>query len=50
MNEKVCIRIWYRGKFKEAKGSISYVGGFVRIMEVDPDDLSMDYLMSLANK
>ena len=50
MNEKVSIRIWYQGKFKEAKGSISYVGGFGRIMEVDPYDLSMDYLMSLANK
>ena len=50
MNEKVSIKIWYRGKFKEAKDSISYIGGFGRIMEVDPDDLSMNYLMSLANK
>ena len=50
INEKVSIRIWYGGKFKEAKASINYVGGFGRIMEVDPDDLSMDYLMSLANK
>ena len=40
--------VW--GKFKEAEGSISYVEGFGRIMEMDPDDLSMDYLMSLANK
>ena len=44
------IKIWYGCKFKEAKGGISYVGGFGRIMEVDPYDLSMDYLMSLANK
>ena len=50
MNENVSIRIWYRGKFKEAKSCISYVGGFGRIMEVDPNDLSMNYLISLANK
>ena len=50
INEKVSIKIWYGGKFKEAKDSISYVGGFGRIMEVDPDDFFMDYLMSLANK
>ena len=50
MNEKVSIIIWYEGEFKEAKGGISYVGGFGRIMEVNPDDLFMDYLMSLANK
>ena len=50
MNEKVSIRVWYGGKFKEAKGSISYVGGFGKIREVDPDDLSKDYLMNLINK
>ena len=44
------IRIWYGGKFQEAKGGISYIGGFHRIMEVDPDELSMDYFMSLANR
>ena len=43
MNEKVSIRISYGGKFKEVKGGISYVRVFGRIMEVDPDDLSMDY-------
>ena len=35
MNENVSIGIWYEGKFKEAKGCISYVGGFGTIMEVD---------------
>ena len=50
MNEKVSIRIWHGGKFKEAKSGINYVGGFGRIMKVDSDDLSMDYLMSLASK
>ena len=50
MNEKLSIKIWYGGKFKKTKGGISYVGGFGRIMEVDPDDLSMNYWMSLANK
>ena len=35
MNGNVSIRIWYEGKFKEAKGCTSYVGDFGRIMEVD---------------
>ena len=50
MNENVSIRIWYGDKFQEAKGYISYVGGFGRIIKVDPNDFSVDYLMSLANK
>ncbi|CAO2833074.1 unnamed protein product [Amaranthus hypochondriacus] len=50
MSEMVSIEIWYGGKFKEARGSISYVGGFGKVMEVDPNALSMDYLMTLADK
>ena len=48
--KRCLLEFWYGGKFKEVKGSISYVGGFCRIVEVDPDDWSMDHLLSLANK
>ena len=44
------IGIWYEGIFSESKGSIMYVGDFGRIFSVDPNCLSMEYLMNLDVK
>ena len=50
MKQNVSTRICYGGKFQESKGGIMYVGGFGRIFPIDPNCLSMEYLMNLTIK